>query len=277
MQKTPPHWIQRLSQIKQFHWTYASILTIIVVLYGCGAHVFHIVEPGETLYSISWMYGHDYRTVAQWNHIQSPYILHKGQRLRVAPSANDSNKSENDRPQSKRVAKTTPVKKPVTGSGHRSKAGTTQADKPNEINNHSPQKSNKYSSYSNQSLVWSWPVKEGRITQRFVANTPGKSGIDVAGKQGQTIYSASNGMVVYSGQGLPLYGKLIIIKHNEMYLSAYAHNKKLLVKEGDEIKAGQPIALMGKTGSNNTKLHFEIRRDGKPVDPLHFLPAARPN
>jgi lipoprotein NlpD len=84
-------------------------------------------------------------------------------------------------------------------------------------------------------------------------------------------------MVVYSGQGLPLYGKLIIVKHNETYLSAYAHNKKLLVKEGDAVKVGQPIALMGNTGSNNTKLHFEIRRDGKPVDPLHFLPAKQPN
>jgi lipoprotein NlpD len=223
------------------------------------------------------MYGHDYRTVAQWNHITSPYILHKGQRLRVAPSANDSKKSENDRPPIKQVSKTAPVKKSVTGSGRRSKAVTSQADKPNEINSQSSQESIKYSGYSNRKPLWSWPVKEGTITQRFKANTPGKSGIDVEGKQGQTIYSASNGMVVYSGQGLPLYGKLIIIKHNETYLSAYAHNKKLLVKEGDEIKAGQPIALMGKTGSNNTKLHFEIRRDGKPVDPLHFLPAARPN
>jgi lipoprotein NlpD len=282
MQNKRKHWIHKLTQITQIHWTYAPILTIIVFLWGCGGHVYHIVEPGETLYSISWMYGHDYRTVAQWNHIKSPYILQIGQRLRVAPSANDRITSENDgsengRPPVKRVAKSTPVKKSVTASGHRSKASTSRADKPNENNNHSSQKSIKYSRYTNRNLVWSWPVKEGTIVQTYVANSPGKQGIDVTGKEGQTIYSASNGMVVYSGQGLPLYGKLIIIKHNETYLSAYAHNKKLLVKEGDAIKVGQPIALMGKTGSNNTKLHFEIRRDGKPVDPLHFLPAKRPN
>ncbi|KPJ87723.1 MAG: hypothetical protein AMJ53_17710 [Gammaproteobacteria bacterium SG8_11] len=248
------------------------MLTIIGVLSGCGSHVYHVVEPGETLYSISWMYGHDYRTVAQWNDINSPYVLHKGQRLRVAPSANDRVKSDNER-----VANTATVRKSVTGSAGSTKAGTGQADKPNKINKQTPPNSINYSHYSNQKLVWSWPVKEGRLIQTYVANSPGKLGIDVAGKDGQTIYSASNGMVVYSGQGLPMYGKLIIIKHNETYLSAYAHNKKLLVKEGDEVRAGQPIALMGNTGSNNTKLHFEIRRDGKPVDPLHILPAKRPN
>ena len=218
------------------------------------------------------MYGHDYRTVAQWNSIKPPYILHKGQRLRVAPPANGRAKTENER-----VAKTSSVRKSVTGSGGQSKAAMAQADKPNEINNQSQPHSISYHRYDDRNLVWSWPVKEGKIIQTYVANNPGKLGIDVAGKEGQTIYSASNGMVVYSGQGLPMYGKLIIIKHNETFLRAYAHNKKLLVKEGDEIKAGQPIALMGNTGSNNTKLHFEIRRDGKPVDPLHFLPDKLPD
>jgi lipoprotein NlpD len=272
MANTRQYCLDKFLKITWFHWTSVSILTIIGVLTGCGGHVYHIVEPGETLYSISWMYGHDYRTVAQWNNIKSPYILHKGQRLRVAPSANDRAKKDNEH-----VAKTTTVRKSVTAYASPSKAGTTQADKPDKINNHSLPNSIQYRHYPNGKLVWSWPVKEGRIIQTFVANSPGKLGIDVAGTQGQTIYSASNGMVVYSGQGLPLYGKLIIVKHNETYLSAYAHNKKLLVKEGDAVKVGQPIALMGNTGSNNTKLHFEIRRDGKPVDPLHFLPAKQPN
>jgi lipoprotein NlpD len=272
MVNTFQRYLNKFTKIKWFHWTSGSILTIIGALHGCGGHVFHIVEPGETLYSISWMYGHDYRTVAQWNNIESPYILHKGQRLRVASSVNGRAKPDNER-----VAKTTTVRKSVTGSGSSSKAATAQADKPNKIDNQSPQNSIHYSGYSNQKLVWFWPVKEGKVIQTFVANHPGKLGIDVAGKDGQSIYSASNGMVVYSGQGLPMYGKLLIIKHNETYLSAYAHNKKLLVKEGEEVKAGQPIALMGNTGSNNTKLHFEIRQDGKPVDPLHFLPAKQRN
>ena len=232
--------------------------------------MYHVVEPGETLYSIGWMYGYDYRTVAQWNRINSPYILHKGQRLRVTPY--DFKRATN----TKNITSKS-VRKSVTASSGDSKDVTGGDDKPIDIKAHSFQKSIKHKSHSSQGMVWYWPVKEGRVIQTFEANDPGKLGIDVAGKEGQTIYSASNGTVVYSGNGLPLYGQLIIVKHNDMYLSAYAHNKKLLVKEGDEIKAGQPIALMGNTGSNSTKLHFEIRRDGKPVDPMHFLPEHTPN
>jgi lipoprotein NlpD len=101
-------------------------------------------------------------------------------------------------------------------------------------------------------------------------------GLDIAGKEGQPVYSASAGTVVYSGSGLPRYGKLIIVKHNDVYLSAYAHNKNLLVKEGDTLNAGQRIAEMGSTGTNKTKLHFQIRRNGKPVDPLRLLPKHMP-
>jgi lipoprotein NlpD len=260
----------KIPKIKCFHWTSGLILTIIVFIYGCGSLVYHVVEPGETLYSISWMYGYDYKTVAKWNGIKSPYILHKGQRLRVAPY--DLKHATNAE---KIAAKS--VGNSITASGDKSKDVTDGDDKPINVAAHSFQKSIKYNSQPNQRMVWFWPVKEGRVVQTFEAKDPGKLGIDVAGKDGQTIYSASNGTVVYSGNGLPLYGKLIIIKHNEMYLSAYAHNKKLLVKEGDEIKAGQPIALMGNTGSNHTKLHFEIRLDGKPVDPMHYLPEQMPN
>jgi lipoprotein NlpD len=260
----------KIQKFRCFRWTSALILTIIAFIYGCGGQVYHIVEPGETLYSISWIYGYDYKTVAKWNNIHSPYILHKGQRLRVAPyDLKRATYAE------KATAKS--VRKSVTASRGHSKDVTGRDDKPIDIHTQSFQKSIKYSGHSHQRLVWHWPVKEGKVIQTFVANNPGKLGIDVAGKEGQTIYSASKGTVVYSGTGLPLYGKLIIIKHNDMYLSAYAHNKKLLVKEGDEIKAGQPIALMGNTGSSNTILHFEIRRDGKPVDPLYFLPERTPN
>jgi len=108
--------------------------------------------------------------------------------------------------------------------------------------------------------------------QTFDARSPGKQGVDVAGEIGQPVYAAAPGQVVYSGGGLSHYGKLIIVKHNETFLSAYAHNKQLLVKEGEMLKSGQLIAEMGSTGTNRTKLHFEIRRDGKAVDPLHYLP-----
>jgi len=101
-------------------------------------------------------------------------------------------------------------------------------------------------------------------------------GVDIAGKLGQPVYAAGNGRVVYSGSGLIRYGKLIIVKHNKNYLSAYAHIHKLLVKEGDTVAGGQRIAQMGRTGTNQVKLHFEIRRDGKPVDPLRYLPKSQP-
>ena len=265
-----PDPFDKVTKIKCFHWTSGLILTIIGFIYGCGGQVYHVVEPGETLYSISWMYGYDYKTVAKWNGINSPYILHKGQRLRVAPYD-----LERATYAEKRTAKS--IRKSVTASRDDSKDVTGGDDKPINVATHSVPKSIEYNNHTNHQLGWYWPVKEGKVIQTFVGNDPGKLGIDIAGKQGQTIYSTANGTVVYSGSGLPLYGKLIIIKHNDKYLSAYAHNKKLLVKEGDVIKAGQPIALMGNTGSNITKLHFEIRRDGKPVDPMHFLPEQLPN
>ena len=103
-------------------------------------------------------------------------------------------------------------------------------------------------------------------------SSPGRKGINIAGKAGQAIIAAASGKVVYSGNGLPRYGNLLIIKHNDVYLSAYAHSEKLLVKEGEVVTAGQKIALMGRTGTQRDQLHFEIRRNGKPVDPIRFLP-----
>ena len=116
---------------------------------------------------------------------------------------------------------------------------------------------------------WRWPAK-GKVVTSF--SRSGGKGIDIAGKFGQTIVAASAGRVVYSGSGLIGYGQLIIVKHNKRYLSAYAHNNKILVKEGDTVTGGQRIAEMGRSGSNRAMLHFEIRRDGKPIDPLRYLP-----
>ncbi len=118
---------------------------------------------------------------------------------------------------------------------------------------------------------WHWPT-EGKIISTYSVSGAGRKGIDIAGISGQGIVSAASGEVVYSGNGLPRYGRLLIIKHNNVYLSAYAHNKTLLVKEGEQVKAGQKIATLGRTGTQQDKLHFEIRRNGKPVDPLKLLP-----
>ena len=116
---------------------------------------------------------------------------------------------------------------------------------------------------------WRWPTR-GKVIGAF--GRSGRKGIDVAGRFGQPVVAAAGGKVVYSGGGLIGYGELIIVKHNKQYLSAYAHNSKLLVQEGAIVKGGQRIAEMGRTGADQVKLHFEIRRNGKPVDPIRYLP-----
>jgi lipoprotein NlpD len=118
---------------------------------------------------------------------------------------------------------------------------------------------------------WRWPAK-GTLLDRFMAGDATKQGIDIGGNAGDPVFAASDGVVVYSGSGLVGYGELIIIKHSDEWLSAYGHNRKRLVQEGQRVKAGQPIAEMGSTGANRDMLHFEIRRNGRPVDPLQYLP-----
>uniref|UniRef100_I1XH81 Lipoprotein NlpD n=1 Tax=Methylophaga nitratireducenticrescens TaxID=754476 RepID=I1XH81_METNJ len=122
-----------------------------------------------------------------------------------------------------------------------------------------------------ESLIWRWPT-EGRVVSTFSESAAGRKGINIIGKPGQPILAAADGKVVYSGNGLPRYGNLLIVKHNDVYLSAYAHNDTLLVKEGDTVKNGQRIATLGRSGTQVEQLHFEIRRNGKPVDPIRFLP-----
>jgi lipoprotein NlpD len=118
---------------------------------------------------------------------------------------------------------------------------------------------------------WVWPAN-GRLISGYQPDAPGKKGIDIAGKKGQSVKAAAAGKVVYSGSGLVGYGRLIIIKHNETLLSAYGHNSNLLVSEGEYVKAGQVIANMGSSGTDRTRLYFEIRKNGKPVNPLRYLP-----
>ncbi len=120
-------------------------------------------------------------------------------------------------------------------------------------------------------IIWRWPT-QGKIIEFYSNKEPGNKGIDIAGKLSQAVYAAASGKVVYGGSGLPRYGNLLIIKHDDVYLSAYAHNQTLLVKEGQQVVAGQKIALLGKTGTQQHKLHFEIRHDGRPINPLPLLP-----
>ncbi|MCK4586245.1 MAG: peptidoglycan DD-metalloendopeptidase family protein, partial [Gammaproteobacteria bacterium] len=270
------------------------LLFSLVFLNGCGGHIHHVVKRGETLYSIGWAYGYDYRQVAKWNRIKPPYYLSPGQRLRVAPPAGQSVAALQEyKPEISRTTRNSgaaPVVGP-SGSVGRSSSATVKNRPPRNTSSSvtTPkadssslkQKARKVASkvkeyFGSKTVKWRWPTKGRRISQSFSAKDPTRQGLDLSGRLGSPIVVAAPGKVVYAGSGLARYGRLIIVKHNEKYLSAYAYNKKLHVKEGDVVKSGQKIANMGSAPTNGVagraKLHFEIRRNGKPVDPLRYLP-----
>ena len=206
---------------------------------------FHVVVRGETLYSIAWRYDVDYKSLARWNGIRPPYIIIPGQRLRVKPPARLSAPS----PTKPRAAQAPPRTKSVPP----------------------PRSSPPKAASPAVRLHWQWPAK-GPVIKGFQAKASGKKGIVIGGRAGQPVRAAEAGKVVYAGSGLVGYGRLIIIKHNNDFLSAYGHNSKLRVHEGDRVRKGQVIAEMGSSGTNRVQLHFEIRYQGRPVDPLRYLP-----
>lgn len=220
----------------------------------------HIVAPSETLYSIAWRYNLDVKRLASANNVENTYTIYPGQRLTLDLSnVRTRGKTSSVKPAAVKVArKKTAIKKrrtPVTRS----------------TNTTAPVKKTSSSRPANVKTVWRWPCK-CRLVATFRGAHSLQKGIDLKANLGEPIHAAAAGNVVYSGDGLRGYGKLLIVKHSEVLLSAYAHNQKLLVKEGETVRAGQVIAKMGKTGTTSVKLHFEVRLDGKPVDPLKYLP-----
>lgn len=191
-------------------------------------------KKGDTLYSMSRWYGVSVERLAQLNQIKKPYIIQPGQTIFLKPLNTVDNP----------VVTTAPVV-------------TTQTQV-------------QAISWP-QTVRWNWPAK-GKVIKKFNRQRNDAKGLDIAGKEGDPVLASADGKVVYSGNGLISYGNLIIIKHNKTFLSAYAYNRKLLVKEGDLIKAGQKIAEMGHKDELSPRLHFEIRRNGKPVDPMKYLP-----
>jgi lipoprotein NlpD len=211
---------------------------------------YYVVKQGDTLYSISFRAGVAYQRLASWNSILPPYKIEIGQKIKLFEQKQWVGKKN------KKIVKKTTYKKKRTPSQKKiivSKKTSTNS------------KANK----KLLKLLWKWPIK-GRLLKRF-SKTSSK-GIDISGKAGQKVKAAASGKVVYSGSGLKGYGNLLIIKHNYLYLSAYANNRRLLVKEGQFIKKGQVIAEVGQVGSKQTSLHFEIRKNGNPVNPLNYLP-----
>ncbi len=201
------------------------------------------VKTGDTLYSISFAYGEDFKAIADINDIPPPYTIYPGQQLRLKPI-------------------------PMVGSKATSPRNLTK--KPTAPGKPPPKKSSR-ASKTVHLIHWHWPTS-GKILRGYSSKAPRKKGIGITGSKNQIIESAADGKVVYSGDGLIGYGNLIIVKHNETYLSAYAHNSKVYVSEGQKVQVGQKIALMGVNESDTPMLHFEIRKNGKPTNPLKYLP-----
>ncbi len=224
-------------------------------------HGSYRVLPGDTLYSIAFETGHDYRTLARWNRIPPPYHIEAGERLRlrpprgIRPVAPIAHRQLGGTPLGGRLRlRPTPLASPATPTSRRA----TVAPRAPSI-----------------TPTWVWPAR-GTVKETFgrgpLSGRPGNRGIDILGAAGEAIRASAAGRVVYTGSGLPGYGKLIIIKENNEYLSAYAHNARIEVEEGAMVRQGEVIATMGDSGTDRVELEFEIRLRGVPVDPLRYLP-----
>ncbi len=253
---------------------------------------FYTVQRGDTLYSIALDHGLDYKEVAEWNGIGDPNVIRSGQALRlrapertaapavqVKPATVTSGVEARQLGAPKSELKTEPkaVKLPYSEQNlallSRPRAGGTETGPKAEAKpqpKSEPQPAARLEPQADDDKVdWGWP-SGGRVVVQF--SEPNNKGVDIGGRMGDPVFASASGRVVYSGSGLRGYGKLIIIKHNNTYLSAYAHNSEILVKEGQSVVKGQKIGELGNTDADSAKLHFEIRRLGKPVDPLKFLP-----
>lgn len=278
---------------------------------------YHVVQKGDTLYSIALEYGFDYKEIAEWNALADPNVILIGQQLRLtAPagwqpsvattpysSGNASSTVVTVPLASAETVRVTPISSSTVPLKTEPKAlkqayGVQEVNKktstavvntrpvivatpstpaivrpaPTPVATTSSAKPEAVATTGDgeEQVRWSWPT-EGKVIAPFNEAASVK-GIDISGKSGQPVLAAADGKVVYSGSGLRGYGKLVILRHNKTYLSAYAHNDQILVKEGQAVSRGQKIAEMGNTGSDQVKLHFEIRQLGKPVDPQKYLP-----
>lgn len=242
----------------------------------------HRVVKGDTLYGIAFRNGLDFRDLAQWNRIDPPYTIYIGQSLRLTPPGVVAASNAATRPAAAtqppsrttaaRPATTTPgpATTPATAPTTASAAPTVPATAASAgaVTTAPAPAAQRPDLPPSGSVSFRWPL-QGPLLQRFIPGDKSRAGIDIGAAAGSEVRAAADGEVVYSGNGLMLYGELIIIKHSNSLLSAYARNGKRLVEEGARVKAGQAIAQIG---SARPSLHFEIRRDGKPVNPLDYLP-----
>ena len=235
----------------------------------------YIVQRGDTLYSIAFRFGWDWKALAARNNIAAPYVIMPKQVIHFSTSPS-AVKAYTAPVQKAQPAYTPPVVRTVVPPSQPMTSTTsTVPAKPAATSTSTPAASTAapvLTPVKLSSSGWAWPA-QGIVIGKFSSNGSLNKGIDIAGELGQPVLAGQDGTVVYAGSGLRGYGELVIIKHSDVYVSAYGHNRNLLVREGQKVKAGQVIANMGSTGTDRVKLHFEIRRKGKPVDPLQYLPS----
>ena len=222
---------------------------------NAGKPGYYTVKQGDTLIRIGLESGQNWRDIVRWNNLDNPNQIEVGQVLRIAPPTSASS-GVVTRPIASSSVQTQAV--PPAGSASTAKPASTSTAPASE-----PQT-------AGEEVAWAWPVN-GPVLAGF--DEVKNKGLDLGGSAGDAVLAAADGRVVYAGAGLRGYGNLIIVKHNNTYLTAYAHNQTLLVKEDQPVRRGQKIAEMGNSDADRVKLHFEVRRQGKPVDPARYLPA----
>jgi lipoprotein NlpD len=232
----------------------------------------YVVRKGDTLFKIAWQHGVDQRDLARWNGIRDPDVIHVGEKIRLAPPGRSSRRAE------PAAAPPSPAAPPPEGKAQQRsvKSGAASPRGPSASDATAPT-STAPPSASVPTLpppAWGWPT-DGDVVTRFGSTEGIATGIGIGGREGQAVRAAAAGRVVYAGSGLMSYGQLLIIKHNDTYLSAYGYNSRLLVAQGQDVAKGQTIAAMGRGPEREPRLHFEIRRNGVPVDPLLLVSVPR--
>lgn len=238
----------------------------------------YIVKRGDTLFAIAWYAGMDYQDIARYNKLSKPYNIAPGQQLRLTAPMVARTTSKPETVEKKQTSGTTNhpwSKSSIDRKKDRAYRESESSVKRNEVNTvkkttKSAKKPSK-NGFPSRIDQWVWP-SNGRLTGKFNRNESGRKGIEVRADRGSPVLAAAAGKVVYAGSGLRGYGNLIIIKHTDSFLSAYAHNDEIAVSEQQWVKAGQRIASMGNSGTDYVKLHFEVRYRGKSLDPLRYLP-----
>lgn len=241
-----------------------------------GKPGYYAVRPGDTIRRIGTETGQSWQNIARWNNLDNPDLIEVGQVLRVIPPAPGGATAAGSPASAAAGAEasgvvTRPVTQPIVApatAAAAAAAGASAAAKPASPITASPT-SPAAAASGDEDVGWIWPA-QGSLIAGF--DEAKNKGLDISGKAGDSVLAAADGRVVYAGAGLRGYGNLIILKHNNTYLTAYAHNRTLLVKEDQSVQKGQKIAEMGNSDADRVKLHFEIRRQGKPVDPARYLP-----